>query len=364
MLPLGLISCHSAVREGIGLGGSLPGSMRRILTIDGGGIKGVFPAAFLATLEEQLGGPVADYFDLIAGTSTGGIIALGLGLGLSAQELLDLYKVYGSSIFPRGRLLRLLRLVRAKYSYLPLRTALVSAFGNRRLGESRKRLLIPSLNLAAERVHIYKTSHHPKLVHDYKMPVVEVALATVAAPTYFPIHVSPEGLPYIDGSLWARNPMALAIIEAIGMLDWDRHEIEVLSLGCTSEHLNVSWQKRISLGASYWGARIADVFMKAQSSSAIATAHALVGARKVVRISPDIGDRHFSLDGIEHIPELEALGHSEANLNFPALAEKFFTEPAEPFHPVHRLEDWDAAVAFAAAPQRAPAGPPELAVAG
>jgi hypothetical protein len=337
--------------------------MRRILTIDGGGIKGVFPAAFLARLEEELGRPVADYFDLIAGTSTGGIIALGLGLGLTAQELLDLYKVHGARIFPRRRFLRLLRLVRAKYSYLPLREALVSVFGARRLGESKKPLLVPSLNLAAERVHIYKTSHHPKLVHDYKMPVVEVALATVAAPTYFPIHLSPEGLPYIDGSLWARNPMALAIIEAIGVLDWPRHEIEVLSLGCTSEHLNVSWQKRISLGASYWGARIADVFMKAQSSSAIATAHALVGTQNVVRISPDAGGRNFSLDGVEHIPALEALGRSEANLRLPELLGMFFSEPAEAFHPAHTLEEWDAVLAAAEASERASTAESKIAVA-
>ena len=159
--------------------------MRRILTIDGGGIKGVFPAAFLTTLEQRLACPVADYFDLIAGTSTGGIIAIGLGLGLGAEEVLALYKDHGERIFPRRRLLRLLSLVRAKYDYQPLREALVTAFGDRRLGESRNRLLIPSLNLAAERVHIYKTSHHAKLVHDYKLPAVEVALATVAAPTYF-----------------------------------------------------------------------------------------------------------------------------------------------------------------------------------
>ena len=333
--------------------------MRRILTIDGGGIKGVFPAAFLATLEQELGGPVADYFDLIAGTSTGGIIAIGLGLGFSAEHLLDLYKAHGAQIFPRKRLLTWKRLVRAKYTYAPLRRALAETFGERRMGESRKRLLIPSLNLAAERVHIYKTSHHPKLVHDYKLPVVEVALATVAAPTYFPIHLSPDGLPYIDGSLWARNPLALAVTEAIGVLDWPRDDISVLSLGCTSEHLNVSWQKRISLGASYWGARIGDVFMKAQSSSAIATAHALVGSENVVRISPDNGDRHFSLDGIENMPELEALGRSEAAAHFAPLAEKFFTAPAEPFHASHTLADWDAAVAAAALPSR-PALLPEL----
>jgi patatin-like phospholipase/acyl hydrolase len=75
--------------------------MRRILTIDGGGIKGVFPAAFLATLENELGAPIGDYFDLIAGTSTGGIIAMGLGLGLTARELHGLYRDAGRRIFKR-----------------------------------------------------------------------------------------------------------------------------------------------------------------------------------------------------------------------------------------------------------------------
>ena len=72
---------------------------RRILAIDGGGIKGVFPASFLATVEDSIGNNVADYFDLIVGTSTGGIIALGLGLGLSAQEMLAFYEEYGPLIF-------------------------------------------------------------------------------------------------------------------------------------------------------------------------------------------------------------------------------------------------------------------------
>src|SRR5258708_36874832 len=74
--------------------------MKRILSIDGGGIKGVFPAAFLANLEQSIRGPIADYFDLIVGTSTGGIIALGLGLGLGAREMLDLYRPHPDPIFP------------------------------------------------------------------------------------------------------------------------------------------------------------------------------------------------------------------------------------------------------------------------
>ncbi|HZS85831.1 MAG TPA: CBASS cGAMP-activated phospholipase [Stellaceae bacterium] len=313
--------------------------MRRILTIDGGGIKGVFPASFLATIEDEIGAPIADYFDLIAGTSTGGIIAIGLGLGLTATELLRWYRETGPRIFPRRGPAGIFGgLLRAKYTNTALREVLSQAYGERYLGESRKRLLIPSLNLAAERVHLYKTSHHPSLVHDYKVPAVEVALATVAAPTYFPIHISPEGVPYIDGSMWARNPLGLAVIEAIGVLEWPREAITILSLGCTSTHLNVSWQKRISLGASFWGARIADVFMKAQSSSAIATAHALVGSQNVFRISPDTSSYHFTLDGVQHIPLLEKLGHAEALRQFASLRDVFFRTKAEPFEPCHKLE--------------------------
>lgn len=313
--------------------------MRRILTIDGGGIKGVFPAAFLAEIEDRIGEPVYDYFDLIAGTSTGGILAIGLGLGLTAGELLQLYKEFGARIF-QARLLtsNLRRLLRAKYSLEPLRETVGKAYGDRRLGHSRKRLLVPALDLAAERVYIYKTAHHPRLAHDYKMPAIEVALATVAAPTYFPIHLSEDGA-YVDGSLWARNPLGLAVVEAIGVLDWPREEVRVLSLGCTSQHLDVAWKRRVSFGTSYWSARIADVFMKAQSSSAIATAHTLIGSENVFRISPDTTAQNFTLDGVRRMPELEALGRAEAARLLEDVATVFFRGPAEPFRPYHRLDD-------------------------
>src|SRR4051812_33794461 len=73
--------------------------IRRILSIDGGGLLGAFPAAFLSSIEEQLNKPIGSYFDLIAGTSTGGIIAIGLAMGLSASEINDLYQNRGAEIF-------------------------------------------------------------------------------------------------------------------------------------------------------------------------------------------------------------------------------------------------------------------------
>lgn len=316
------------------------GPLRRILTIDGGGIKGAFPAAFLAEVEARIGGPVADYFDLIAGTSTGGIIALGLGLGLTATEILELYEKNGRRIFPHTLGFSLPGVFRAKYAKAALPQILHEAFGNRRLGESRTRLVVPSLNLATEYVHLYKTSHHPGLTKDLHVPVVEVALATVAAPTYFPVHLSPEGVPFIDGSVWARNPLGLAVIEAIGILEWPRDAIRVLSLGCTASHLDItwkSWKQHTSLGATFWAARLADIFMKAQSSSAIVTAQALLGPQNVFRIDPDMSRHHFTLDGVEHVPLLRQLGEKEAAGALPQLAPLFFSEKAPPFTPYHEL---------------------------
>ena len=118
--------------------------MKRILAIDGGGIKGVFPASFLATVEDSIGDNVANYFDLIVGTSTGGIIALGLGLGLSAKEILAFYEESGPLIFGGNRLLRWLRCFSTtKYNRGPLKKALKDRFGDKKLGDSTKRLVIP-----------------------------------------------------------------------------------------------------------------------------------------------------------------------------------------------------------------------------
>src|SRR6266852_7708715 len=153
-----------------------------------------------------------------------------------------------------------------------------------------------------------------------------------------PIHLTDDGA-FVDGSLGARNPLALAVVEAIGVLDWPREDVRVLSLGCTSQHLDVAWNKRLSFGTSYWSARIADVFMKAQSSSAISMAHTLIGSENVFRISPDTTTRGFTLDGVRHMPALEALGREEAVRLLEDLATVFFRSPAEHFIPCHALED-------------------------
>jgi len=309
---------------------------RRILCIDGGGIKGIFPASFLATIEDAIEDKVANYFDLIAGTSTGGIIALGLGLGMSAQDILRFYEDEGPKIFGGNRLTKSIRwLGVSKYSNHSLRAALESVFGDRRLGESANRLVVPSLNLENGEVYIYETAHHPRLERDYKEGAVDVALATAAAPTYFPTYRSSAGTPLVDGGAWANNPTGLAVVEAVGVLGWPSEALRVLSLGCTSEPLGIGRGRFAALGASYWATRIVDHFMTAQSFSSLGTAYVLTSHEAVLRIDPSVPPERFGLDTFKEAGSLKGLGSSEARKALPQVRSMLVTDGhAERFVPI------------------------------
>jgi patatin-like phospholipase/acyl hydrolase len=311
---------------------------KRILCIDGGGIKGVFPAAFLAACEEVIGVPITAFFDLIVGTSTGGIMALGLGLGLSAQQILQFYVERGPTIFAGHKRLRVFRhFVRAKYDPAPLAKALREVFGDRRLGDSSTRLLIPSFNIDSGEVHIWKTAHHPRLEFDHTHSAVEVALSTAAAPTYFPTYRSESGTPLIDGGVWANNPVLIATIEAIGVLGWQSADLRILSLGCTTSTLDANWGQSRSLGLLGWARKLIDVFVTAQSVSAIGmTQHLLPDRQQLVRISPTVGKNRYDLDRVSEIPSLQGLGSFEARKALPQLRAQFFDTPTQDvFRPHH-----------------------------
>lgn len=150
------------------MGRATPGDARggrfQILSLDGGGLRGIFSAAVLARIEEDLGVRIVDHFDLIAGTSTGGIIALGLGLGLSPRAIVEFYTNKGPRVFrDRTRLRTLRRLFRAKYTDAPLRAALEEVFDDRTFGESTKRLVITSYSLTNDDVYLFRTPHLPTL---------------------------------------------------------------------------------------------------------------------------------------------------------------------------------------------------------
>lgn len=326
-----------------------PEPPRRILCIDGGGIRGTFPAAFLAGLEEQLDGRrIGSYFDLIAGTSTGGIIAIGLAMGLRASEILDLYVEKGPYIFGQGRgritdfihgKLRNVRwAVTNKYGPDALRCALDEVLGTKRIGEARTRLLIPAWNPVARSVYIYKTAHHERFRRDYKALAIDAAMATAAAPTYFPQHATRDSVGLTDGGTWANNPTALAVVEAIAVLGWPRDALHVLSLGCVDE--TYSTPRGLGLGR---GATMSiNLFMDGQSFGAMGMAKLLTGHEHdrvaIHRINHTAPYKAFKLDSTEVIDDLKGLGYHYARDRQPALDPVFFREPAETFIPVHALD--------------------------
>ena len=207
----------------------------RILSLDGGGIRGIFPAAVLAGLEARYlgGGSVGGYFDLIAGTSTGGILALGLAAGLSAADLLKLYVERGCDIFPPGppglvgRVVRRLRSwrrgIRYAYDQQNLARVLRDALGDRKFGSGTKRLCIPSFDGEFGAVYIQDPAP-PDYRRDLREPMVKVGLAASAAPTYFR-SLRDGGYTFVDGGVWANNPIMIALVEALTSFDVDRSRI-------------------------------------------------------------------------------------------------------------------------------------------
>lgn len=324
--------------------------MRKILSIDGGGIRGVFPAAFLAEIEDALPKPIGSYFDLITGTSTGGIIAIGLAMGLSAKEILALYEDRGPEIFEqdvegsRGVFNMLRRNVRGsvfgpKYSPEALRNALVDTLGDRRIGDAKTRLMIPAWHPQTRRVYIFKTAHHPRLETDYKGLAVDAALATAAAPTYFPQHVTEQDVGLVDGGVWANNPTGYAVAEAIGTLGWSKEEVKVLSVSCLEDVLTV----KDGYSKASIATKVAGLFMSGQSYGSMGMAHILLGdpheRTSIYRICQPAPDGFFTTDNTGRIRDLKDRAFVEAREKKPILKPVFFTEEAPPFTPEHTLKE-------------------------
>ena len=209
----------------------------QILSLDGGGLKGLFSAAYLAEWEAHTGRRVVEAMDLIAGTSAGGIIALGLGAGYRAEKLVDFFCAHGEAIFPPERIEAAGRVRQAfgsRYSAKPLVSVLETYFGDRRLGDSCVRLVVPAYH-AESGIHLFKTSHHPRLRMDWREGMAVVARATSAAPTFLPPVVLDHGLRLIDGGLWANNPVQIAVTEALGYLSQPQDSIAALRIGTTTE---------------------------------------------------------------------------------------------------------------------------------
>jgi len=296
------------------------GASFRILALDGGGIKGAFTASVLATWEKQTGLRIVEHFDLIAGTSTGGILAIGLGLGLSAEEILEFYKKRGSVIFPITSLVRkfkytVLHFLKPKYSQQILLHELETAFcrgvGRKpTLSDSKCRLLIPAYHAVAGSPHVFRTPHHPDMTGDASIESAKVALATAAAPTFFSaakVENSIGESKYFDGGVWANSPVMAAIIEATCHLEVPLDRIDVLSVGTTEEPFTV--RNRTNAGIIRWGKKLITLLMNAQGDSTQNHAKLLAGEMRYLRVNVVTPNGSYELDSVNEIEELASRGN-------------------------------------------------------
>lgn len=309
------------------------GGRFQILALDGGGAKALFSAHVLAHIEEDLGVRITDHFDLIAGTSAGGIVALGLGAGLSPKDIADRFGDLVDRVFP-GRLQRRARLSRLRepaYDGDVLRDVLVDVLGDRTLGDSCMRLVIPSWDLQRGEVHIFKTRHNERLTRDWRIKMVDVALATTAAPTYFrAAHV--RDAPLIDGGVWANNPSVLAIGEAVSMLGVPLEAIRVLNVG-TMEPFTDNVDRLERAGIVGWGPKAASVILNASSRGGMGTAMHLVGFDDFVRFDAPVPPGKFALDRINAKAVRGYASTSSRNLA-PEFTAKFADHAAPAFTPL------------------------------
>lgn len=251
----------------------------KILTIDGGGVRGIIPARMLQYIENNTGKSIFTLFDMIVGTSTGGLIALALtapDFGLSiptakfkAEDLVNFYLNDSKTIFPQSIFNKIKSgggLWSAKYSRSPLDGILKTLFDNIFLHDALKTVLIPSYSLITNTPTIFKSR---RAFHEESVYLMsDVAGATTAAPTYFPPKVFTDNLGNnhmeIDGGVFANNPEELAIGEALRMYpELKREDIDVLSLGTGTPKLKMPKSYGILGWAS--NSNIIDVMLNAGS---------------------------------------------------------------------------------------------------
>ncbi|WP_325167138.1 CBASS cGAMP-activated phospholipase [Stenotrophomonas sp. S41] len=224
----------------------------KILALSGGGYRGLYTAQVLADLEAHIQAPIASRFDLIAGTSIGGILALALSLEVPAARMVELFTAHGHEIFKARSSLG--GIWRSKYTQLALLDLLrgENLFGQKTLGHCSRRVIVPAIDYSNGVPVLFKTPHHPDLTRDHAYAATDVALATSAAPGYFPRHCF-DNRQFIDGGLFANAPGLLAVHEAQHYLGAKRDEIHVLSVGTMSSRFTVDPSSGRAGGTLDWG---------------------------------------------------------------------------------------------------------------
>lgn len=301
--------------------------MFQILSLSGGGFLGLYTVVLLADVERHLGTRTAIHFDLMAGTSIGGIVALALAAEVPAEDIQSAFEQHGKQIFgdsppPKSFLSAGIdlgkRFFRCKYDALALRQTIEDIVGSDlRIGDLRHPVIVPAVNLSRGSPQVFKTPHHDTFRLDLNVKVTDVAMATSAAPTYFPLAEIGDSL-YADGGLFANSPDLLALHESVYFFGRPESDIRLLSIGTTTAQFSFAYTRNPSFGIARWfrGARLMSVILASQQRSID------------FMLKHRLGDRYLRLDQDQSKEQEQVLGldvaTDEAQRTVKALAKGTF----------------------------------------
>lgn len=277
-----------------------------VLSIDGGGIRGIIPATILAKIEDGAGRPLHEVFDLIAGTSTGGIIAVGVGTAANngkpyrPADLVDLYTQYGPSIFKKTPFTPIRQCFLPKYSPKSLESTLQKYFGDTEFSSALTPLLISSYDLVMQIPYFFK-SHHIAADPTYNWEVRHIARATSAAPTFFPPLNRFEGGVHralVDGGVFVNNPAMAAYSEARNLYP-DAAEFLIVSVGTGDRRDCISYSTAKGWGLFGWARHIVPVMMDSVSEAVDYELDAVLrgaAAKQHIRLQPELSESLSPMD--------------------------------------------------------------------
>ena len=267
--------------------------MKKILSIDGGGIRGIIPAMVLAKIEEKTGVPTAENFNLIAGTSTGGILALGLSrpddegnARFSAEKLVDIYENRGHEIFRKPRW-EAVQLFNEKYSHEGLEEVLDDCFGETLLEETVPKTMVTTYDLEARR---------PLFLKSWKEEHAEVrmkdaARATSAAPTFFEpaqICVGNQMRTLVDGGIFVNTPSVSAYAEAKKLFP-DEKDFFVVSIGTGQQTREIKHYEAKDWGLISWARPLLYCMFDGVSDAADYQMDKFLGVENYIRLQVCLG---------------------------------------------------------------------------
>jgi uncharacterized protein len=274
------------------------------IAIDGGGIKGVMVAKALAVVEERLGTPCAKVVRLAAGTSTGSIISAGIGAGLTAAAIHQLYCHLAEEVFPKSWRYYLWPLARYKYPNEPLTRLLREALGERTMGDywkakPRTDVVITIRDMTENRTRFIKSWKEEYA----SWPAWRAVVASCAVPTYFPVA---EGR-YVDGGVGAyANPCYLAAYEAAHCLGWDPAETTLLSFGTGRSESGLRPGQAAGFFPWQWLSPLMDSFLSDASDQQVRVVRQFFAGLDFRRFQIDT--EPIEMDDISKIPALTEYG--------------------------------------------------------